>query len=86
MVQHYKPDKEMYLMPGRVFDIPNSAVMMVAAHAGDLDGAKALGLHTAFVHRPLEYGPAAKPPAMPEAGKYDFLAKDFNDLAKQLGL
>ena len=86
MVQHYKPDKEMYLMPGRVFDIPNSSVMMVAAHAGDLDGAKALGLHTAFVHRPLEYGPTAKPPAMPEAGKYDFLAKDFNDLAKQLGL
>ena len=32
---------------------------MVAAHAGDLDSAKALGLKTAYVHRPLEYGPAA---------------------------
>jgi 2-haloacid dehalogenase len=76
----------MYLMPGRVFEIPDSAVMMVAAHAGDLDAAKDLGLRTAFVHRPLENGPNAKPPAMPEAGRYDFLAKDFNDLASQLGL
>jgi len=61
-------------------------VMMVAAHAGDLDAAKALGLRTAFIHRPNEFGPAAKPPAMPEAGKYDFLATSFTDLATQVGL
>jgi 2-haloacid dehalogenase len=86
IARHYKPDKEMYLMPGEFFGIPPSSVMMVAAHSGDLDGAKATGLHTAFVHRPLEYGPTAKPPVMPEAGRFDFLAKDFNDLAAQLGL
>ena len=32
-------------------------VMMVAAHLGDLRAAKAGGLQTAFVARPLEYGP-----------------------------
>jgi 2-haloacid dehalogenase len=84
-VRHYKPDKEMYLMPGQFFDLPPSSVMMVAAHPGDLDAAKALGLKTAYVHRPLEYGPgkASTPPA---AGKYDFSAKDMRDLASQLNL
>jgi 2-haloacid dehalogenase len=59
--------------------------MMVAAHAGDLDAAKALGLRTAYVHRPLENG-AGKSSTMPAAGRYDFLAHDFKDLATQLGL
>jgi 2-haloacid dehalogenase len=86
VARHYKPDKEMYLMPGEFFGIPPSSVMMVAAHAGDLDAAKALGLHTAFVHRPTEYGATAKPPAIPEAGKYDYIAKSFTELASQLGL
>ena len=84
LVRRYKPDKETYLMPGEFFDLEPAAVMMVAAHAGDLDSAKALGLKTAYVHRPLEYGPARRP-TMPAAGRYDFLAKDFKDLASQLG-
>jgi 2-haloacid dehalogenase len=84
LVKHYKPDRETYLMASEFFDVEPSATMMVAAHAGDLDAAKKLGLKTAYVHRPLEYGPARKP-AMPEAGRYDFLARDFNDLAGQLG-
>jgi 2-haloacid dehalogenase len=86
VARHYKPDKEMYHMPAEFFGIPTSSVMMVAAHPGDLESAKAQGLRTAYVHRPNELGPAAKPPVMPEAGRFDFLAKDFNDLAAQLGL
>lgn len=85
LAHHYKPDKEMYLMPGEFFGLPPSAVMMVAAHAGDLDAAKALGLKTAYVHRPLEYGPG-KATAPPAAGRFDFLAKDMRDLASQLNL
>jgi 2-haloacid dehalogenase len=85
LVRHYKPDKETYLMPGEFWDLEPSGVMMVAAHEGDLDSAKALGLRTAFVYRPLEYGPARKP-GQPAAGKFDFMAKDFRDLATQLGL
>jgi 2-haloacid dehalogenase len=85
LVRHYKPDKETYLMPGELFDVPPSAVMMVAAHPGDLDAAKALGLRTAYVHRPLENGPA-RPSQMPPAGTYDFLVHDFKELASDLGL
>ena len=85
LVRHYKPDKETYLMPGEFWDLPPSGVMMVAAHEGDLDAAKALGLHTAYVHRPMENGPARiSKPAAP--GKYDFQVKDFNELASALGV
>jgi len=59
-------------------------VMMVAAHLGDLRAAKGVGLRTAFVTRPLEYGPQGKPDLQPDAS-VDVSAKDFNDLASQLG-
>jgi 2-haloacid dehalogenase len=85
LVRHYKPDKETYLMPGEFFDLPPADVMMVAAHPGDLDAAKALGLKTAYVHRPLEYG-SGRPSNPPPAGRFDFMAKDFRDLASQLGV
>ena len=58
--------------------------MMVAAHEHDLQSAQKYGLRTAFVHRPLEHGPG-KAAAIPTAGKYDVVAKDFLDLAGQLG-
>lgn len=50
-----------------------------------IDAAKALGLKTAYVHRPLEYGSgrATKPS---DAGRFDFSATNMNDLATQLGL
>jgi len=84
-VRHYKPDKETYLMPVELFDLKPPEVMMVAAHEGDLQSAKALGLKTAFVHRPLENGPG-KGTAMPAGGRFDYLAKDFLELATQLGV
>ena len=86
VVRHYKPDREMYMMPSDFFDIPPSAVMLVAAHTGDLESAQSYGLRTAFVHRPLERGPDRPPVPMPEEGRFDFLATSFVDLAEQLGL
>jgi 2-haloacid dehalogenase len=85
LVRHYKPDKETYLMPGEFWDLPPSAVMMVAAHPGDLDAARALGLRTAYVHRPLEYGPT-RPSRMPPADAYDFAVHDLKELASRLSL
>jgi 2-haloacid dehalogenase len=58
--------------------------MMVAAHLGDLRAAKAGGLRTAFVARPLEYGPEGKPDLKGDAS-VDLTARDFNDLAMQIG-
>jgi len=84
VVRHYKPDPETYLMVADIFDLKPSEVMMVAAHQGDLDAAQKLGLKTAYVHRPLEYGPG-KASVPPPAGRFDFVAKDFRDLAAQLG-
>lgn len=57
---------------------------MVAAHLGDLRGARSMGLRTAFVPRPLEYGPNGNPDLEADAS-VDLTAKDFNDLAKRLG-
>ena len=57
LVRHYKPDREVYQSAADFLNLKPADVMMVAAHLGDLRGAKAAGLMTAFVPRPLEYGP-----------------------------
>ena len=46
---------------------------------------KKYGLHTAFIHRPLERG-AGKAAAVPPTDRYDFVATDMLELAKQLGV
>jgi 2-haloacid dehalogenase len=58
--------------------------MMVAAHGGDLRAAAAVGFRTAFVRRPLEFGPVGSPDLTPDAA-FDLVAEDFHDLAAQLG-
>jgi 2-haloacid dehalogenase len=84
LVRHYKPDREVYQSAADILDLKPDQVMMVAAHLGDLRAAKAGGLRTAFVARPLEYGPDGKPDLKGDAS-VDVSAKDFNDLAGQLG-
>jgi len=84
-VKHYKPDREVYLSAAEYLDLKPADVMMVAAHLGDLRAARALGLKTAFVTRPLEFGPNGKPDLKADASTADLSATDFNDLAKQLG-
>jgi len=84
LVQHYKPDREVYESAVNFLDLPVGDVLMVAAHLGDLRAAKAVGLRTAFVPRPLELGPGGKPDLVADAS-VDLTAKDFNDLARQLG-
>jgi 2-haloacid dehalogenase len=85
LVRHYKPDREVYQSAADILDLQPAEVMMVAAHLGDLRAAKGVGLKTAFVTRPLEYGPAGKPDLKADAS-VDVSAKDFNDLAIQLGV
>ena len=84
LVRHYKPDREVYQSAADFLDLRTDEVMMVAAHSGDLRAARSVGLKTAFVPRPLEFGPAGKPDLAAE-GPVDVSAKDFNDLAGQLG-
>jgi len=84
LARHYKPDREVYQSAADILDLPLAQVMMVAAHLGDLRAAKEVGLRTAFVTRPLEYGPDRKPDLKPDAS-VDVSATDFNDLATRLG-
>ena len=84
LVRHYKPDREVYQSAADFLDLQPADVMMVAAHLGDLRAAKTVGLKTAFVARPLEYGPAGKPDLKADAS-VDLSANDFNDLAARLG-
>ena len=84
LVRHYKPDREVYQSAADILDLPPSAVMMVAAHLGDLRAAKGVGLKTAFVTRPMEFGPSGKPDLAADSS-VDVSAKDFNDLATHLG-
>jgi len=81
---HYKPDAEVYLGACRLLALAPAQVLMVAAHPPDLRGARAAGLRTAYVRRPLEHGAGSAPPAY-DPDEFDFVAEDFLDLARQLG-
>lgn len=83
LAKTYKPDPVVYLTAVELLDLEPSQVMMVAAHGGDLQAAQRVGLRTAFVYRPLEYGPDGKPDRLSEAD-VDLVAEDFLDLAEQL--
>ena len=83
---HYKPDPEVYLGAAKLLGPKPGQVMMVAAHMDDLLAAKKLGLRTALVTRPLEFGPDRKADTAADGeGVVDIVASDFVDLAVQLG-
>jgi 2-haloacid dehalogenase len=63
----YKPDPATYLGVARIFDAAPEDVMLVAAHHDDLAGARACGLQTAYVERPLEFGRAKPKDVAPRA-------------------
>ena len=84
LARHYKPDREVYQSAADFLDLRPDQIVMVAAHQGDLRAARAVGLETAFVPRPLEFGPDAQPDLKPDPS-FDIVASDFNDLAAQLG-
>lgn len=84
LVRHYKPDREVYQSAADFLELRRDDVMMVAAHLNDLRAAKSAGLRTAFVTRPLEYGPTRTADS-PSDPSIDLVARDFRDLAKQLG-
>lgn len=55
--RQYKPKPEVYLSAAAAFDCAPEEAMLVAAHSYDLAAAAQLGLRTAFIARPDEYGP-----------------------------
>jgi 2-haloacid dehalogenase len=82
---HYKPDREVYLTAAGLLGLGPENVMMVAAHTDDLLAAGSLGFRTAFVKRPLEFGPSGRVEDA-EGLPFDVVADDFLDLADKLGV
>jgi len=84
LFHHYKPDREAYLGCADLLGVQPEQLMLVAAHPSDLKAARASGLKTGYVDRPLEHGPAGEPHNV-EPDEFDVVATDFVDLAEQLG-
>ena len=83
LIGHYKPDREVYLKAASLLGLSRGEVMMVAAHKYDLRAAADAGLRTAFVPRPQEW-PNRRIDLSYE-DSFDVNARDFLDLAAQLG-
>lgn len=60
VTRSYKPDPVTYLKSIELLGLSPADCMMVAAHNYDLDRARSLGMQTAFVARPTEYGDQQK--------------------------
>ncbi len=80
----YKPDPATYLGVAKVFDAAPEQVMLCAAHHDDLVAARACGLQTAYIERPLEFGSTQVKDVSPKAGN-DLHARDMLQLAELLG-
>jgi 2-haloacid dehalogenase len=81
----FKPDPAVYLGAAKLLGLEPGQVMMVAAHPFDLVAAQRAGLKTAYVPRPAEYGIGGRMEPVGDA-VFDITARDFGDLAAQLGL
>jgi len=82
LADDYKPNAEVYLAACAAFDLAPDQCVMVAAHTYDLKAAAALGLRTAHVARPDEYGPG-KGEAAPGM-VVDWAGADLVDLASRM--
>ena len=84
LAHSYKPAPAVYQLAVDYLGYRPDDIMMVACHKYDLKAARAFGMRTAFVARPLEFGPGANPDIAPEPW-FDVYAKDFIELADALG-
>lgn len=83
LAKYYKPAPEVYQVAVDLLGLSPNQVMMVAAHKHDLKGARAIGMKTAFIPRPMEYGTQRKENTADEPW-LDLYATDFDELAEKL--
>ena len=81
LTRSYKPAREVYESAPRLLGLEPGEVMLVAAHPLDLEGARRVGLRSAFVDRPLEYGPGSPAREDPQA---DLSVSDLHELAERV--
>lgn len=83
LAQVIKPNPKAYALAAQYLGLKPDEIMMVACHKADLAGAAAQGMRTAFISRPLEFGPGGKVDSQPDA-KFDLNAASFLELAEKL--
>lgn len=76
-VRGYKPHPDVYRLAVADAGLAPERLLMVAAHAWDLRGARAVGMRTAYVERPV--GDPPRP-----TDDFDLSAKGLDDLAAML--
>ena len=84
--KRYKPDPEVYTTAVELLGLQADQVMMVAAHEHDLRGAQAVGMKTAYVSRPEEFGSGRAQDVFYGLPSFDLFATDFLDLSEKLGV
>ena len=84
----YKPDPAVYQTAARLLGLAPEEVLMVAAHASDLEGARGVGLRTGYLSRPWEFGrndeASQRQQADARLQNFDLYVSDLDDLAVQL--
>ncbi|MGX4773978.1 haloacid dehalogenase type II [Bradyrhizobium guangdongense] len=83
LARSYKPSSAVYQLAVDYLGYRPDQILMVACHKYDLKAARAFGMKTAFVPRPLEFGPDATPDVSPESW-FDIYATSFIELADRL--
>ena len=83
LAQTYKPAPAVYQLAVDYLGYQPHEILMVACHKYDLKAARAFGMRTAFVARPMEFGPNAKPDTTPEPW-FDLHVDSFLALAHAL--
>lgn len=82
IARDYKPEPVVYLSSAAALGCRPEETMMVAAHSYDLAASAALGLRTAFIARPDEFGPGKG--EQRASVPVDFSADSLTALADQL--
>jgi HAD superfamily hydrolase (TIGR01493 family) len=80
----HKPAPAVYQLAVDYLGYRPDQILMVACHKYDLRAAGKFGMRTAFVARPLEFGPGVRPDIAPESW-IDSCVDSFTSLADRLG-
>ena len=85
LAHNYKPSPSVYQLAVEYLSYRPDEILMVACHKYDLKAAHSFRTRTAFVSRPLEFGPSSKSDAKPETW-FDLYTDSFVALAHSLGV
>jgi 2-haloacid dehalogenase len=80
MIGVYKPHRDAYETALTWLGLRADDALMVACHNFDLNAAQDAGMRTAFVRRPLEWGPGGPPDPHPNRS-YELVVDTFDELA-----